>query len=247
VTKLRIRSPGWLLAAALCIAGSPGGVVAAETGRLISRVFLPEDYRGESQMSDVVQTPDGLIYGATLGAVHEFDGSSWRAIPVPTSWIMDLDVDPSGRVYVTGEDEFGLIERDGNGHMHYRSLVGLVPPELRPLGRLWTVWVFDGATYWGTDDAIIRWRDGVLHTWPFPDTDARRALYRGGKNMYLCTTDEGLFRLVDEKWEPVSKDPLLKKLPIGIFDDWREPGVTFSMGNGTLWRLDAEGVGAARS
>jgi signal transduction histidine kinase/DNA-binding response OmpR family regulator len=242
VTTLRFRFPIRLIAASLCLAALPGSACAAETGRLISRVFLPEDYRGESQMSDVVQTPDGLIYGSTLGAVHEFDGSSWRAIPVPTSWIMDLDVDASGRVYVTGEDEFGLIERDAAGHMRYRSLAGLVAAQLRPLGRLWTVYHFDGATYWGTDDVVLRWRDGVMRAWPFPDTDARRALYRGGKHMYLCTTDEGLFRLVDERWEPVSKDPLLKKLPIGIFDDWKESGITFSMGNGTLWTLDASGI-----
>ncbi|HEX2100352.1 MAG TPA: ATP-binding protein [Candidatus Synoicihabitans sp.] len=235
----------WCGTALLCagLAAAPAAAATtAEAGRLMSQMFLPEDYRGETQMSDVVQTPDGLIYGATLGAVHEYDGGSWRSIPVPTSWIMDLDVDAQGRVYVTGEDEFGLLEPDADGHMRYRSLVELVPPELRPLGRLWSVFAFEGAAYWATDDVVIRWRDGLLRTWVFPDTEARRALYRGGQHLYFCTTDTGLFRLAGEEWAPVSVDPQVKKLPIAIFDNWNGAGLTFSLSNGSFWRLDAAGT-----
>lgn len=242
MTLLRLHHVAPLACVGFLIAAGAAHAAAAETGRLMSRVFLPEDYRGESQVSDVVQTPDGLIYGATLGAVHEFDGSAWRAIPIAAGWIMDLDVDAAGRVYVTGDDEFGLLELDDDGHRRYRSLVQHVPAELRPLGRLWTTFAFGDAAYWGSDDVVIRWSDGEMRTWVFPDTEARRALYRGGKYLYLCTTDAGLFRLVGEEWVPVSADPHLKRLPIAILDDWNGAAVTFSTGNGTLWRLDSAGV-----
>ncbi|MBE2213611.1 MAG: response regulator [Opitutaceae bacterium] len=229
--------------AAIGLALSVDHACAAETGRLVSQVFLPEDYRGESQMSDVVQTPDGLIYGATLGAVHEYDGTSWRAIPVPTSWIMDLDVTSEGQVAVTGEDEFGLLEPDARGVMRYRSLVDQVPQDLRPLGRIWTAFAFGGAVYWGTDDVVLRWRDGQMHTWRFPDTEARRSLHRGGKHLYLASTVEGLHRLDGDTWTVISKDDLLLKMPIGMIDDWAAtPGVVFSARDGSLWRLDESGV-----
>jgi len=240
------RFTRWLLAAGLglpAMLATPVAHAATETGRLMSRVFLPEDYRGESQMSDVVQTPDGLIYGATLGAVHEYDGTNWRAIPVPTSWIMDLDVAPDGTVAVTGEDEFGLLEPDARGVMRYRSLVGQVPAGLRPLGRFWTTVVHAGAIYWGTDNLVARWSGGRLHTWSFPDTEARRGLYRGGKHLYLASTVEGLHRLEGDTWAVISTDELVKKLPIGIIDDWADvPGLTFSARDGSLWRLDETGA-----
>ena len=243
IPPIRFPLLRWLLVTGLGFA--PGLIPsnASETGRLMSRVFLPEDYRGESQVSDVVQTPDGLIYGATLGAVHEFDGTSWRAIPVPTSWIMDLDVAPDGTVGVTGEDEFGLLEPDATGVRRYRSLVGHVPAELRPLGRLWTTYAHDGALYWSTNNVVLRWRDGILHAWPFPDNEARRSLYRGGTYLYLASTTEGLHRLDGDRWTVISTDDAVKKMPIGLLDGWADiPDVVFSLRDGSLWRLEATGA-----
>src|SRR5690606_8254666 len=90
-------------------AALPASASASEQGRLLSRAFQPADYQGEIQVADVVQTPDGLIYAANLGAVKEYDGHAWRTIPVPTSWILDLQSTPGGEVLIAGMDVLGFL------------------------------------------------------------------------------------------------------------------------------------------
>ena len=72
-----------------------------EEGRPFIRTYRPTEVGGGTQTWAIVQDRRGVIYVATARAVLEFDGASWRRIPVATSTtVRSLALDPSGRVYV---------------------------------------------------------------------------------------------------------------------------------------------------
>src|SRR5690606_35543985 len=167
VTPPQLRAASLMALGLLFVA--PGLAAINEAGRLLFRDFTPEDYRGEVQVSDVVQTSDGLIYLATLGAIKEYDGLNWRTIPVAASWIMDLCAAEDGRVYIAGVDELGFLEIGPQGRREFRSILEHVPAELKPLGQQWTVVYREGAAFWATNHLVLRWKNGELRTWALGD------------------------------------------------------------------------------
>lgn len=238
VTPPQLRAASLMALGLLFVA--PGLAAINEAGRLLFRDFTPEDYRGEVQVSDVVQTSDGLIYLATLGAIKEYDGLNWRTIPVAASWIMDLCAAEDGRVYIAGVDELGFLEIGPQGRREFRSILEHVPAELKPLGQQWTVVYREGAAFWATNHLVLRWKNGELRTWALGD-EGRNAVYDGGRYIYVSHTERGLFRHEGDEWRLISTEAEAKRLPGLFLDDWGVDGVTFPDREGHLWLVGAGG------
>ena len=61
-------------------------------GRPAVLSFSPRDYDGAHQNWAVVQGKDGMIYAGNGGAgVLQYDGVSWRTIPVPNDTVLPRD------------------------------------------------------------------------------------------------------------------------------------------------------------
>ncbi|MCP5111261.1 MAG: hypothetical protein GY953_10535, partial [bacterium] len=80
----------WLLLPILLVipgAAAPGVQAQSassfdEVGRFYVQSFAPEEYGGHAQNWAVVQDGRGFIYAGNNHGVLEYDGVSWRLIPV---------------------------------------------------------------------------------------------------------------------------------------------------------------------
>ena len=162
-----------------------------EAGRPVITNFLPRDYKRHAQMWNAAQTPDGLLYFANRGAVLEYDGRTWSVIEVPTSFVHGVTLAPDGHLYVTGPDLLGRLEKNARGQFEFRSLIDLVPEEAKPLGPVTRAALHDGAIFFGTGNAVLRWRDGGFRLWKKP-ANGLNALHAIGGKLFLLQPGAGL-------------------------------------------------------
>jgi hypothetical protein len=91
--------------------------------------YKPADYKGGLHNYAFVQGKRGLIYVGNEEMVLEYDGLSWKNIPVKSGVnVYSLAVDTLNRVFVGGNNEFGFLSPDNSGKLKYKSLffIGMV-------------------------------------------------------------------------------------------------------------------------
>lgn len=86
--------------------------------------YLPTETGGSEQNWAIVQDQRGVMYfGNNDKGVLEYDGVSWRSIPISNNSIVrSLAMDSLGTVYVGGVGEFGYLVPDRKGKLGYISL-----------------------------------------------------------------------------------------------------------------------------
>jgi len=235
----RLLPLGLCLLPALPLRG--GAVPSPDEGRLLSQAFLPEDYRGDIQISAVTQTRDGLIYAAALGAIKEYDGRVWRSIATPTAWVLALETSPDGRVWYAANDDIGVLEPGPDGRRRCRSLLDQVPAAAKPLGQAWFCKVRPDGVYWSASTCVLRWRDGAMRVWTFPE-GSDLTLLDSGKALYLAVKDDALYRLDGETWTPLSRDARVARYLLGLFDGWAGKGLMGVDGRGAGWTIAEDGT-----
>ncbi|WP_343882893.1 diguanylate cyclase [Rhodanobacter caeni] len=157
----------WLWASPIHAAPATAGKHASEAGVPLLRNFSPLDYGAAPQNWAVTQDKRGVIYvGNSDDGVLEFDGTRWRRIPVPNqSTVRSLAVDAHGRVYVGCVGEFGYLEPDAHGRMHYVSLLDRIAPAYRSFADVWRVFVTADGIYFGTTSQVFRLRGKHIDVW----------------------------------------------------------------------------------
>ena len=90
-----------LLLLGLCCCAPALADWSREAGGLFLRSFTPKDYQASPQNWAVVEDQRGVMYFGNTECVLEYDGVSWRKIPVSNgSGVRSLATDESGTVYV---------------------------------------------------------------------------------------------------------------------------------------------------
>ena len=79
---------------------------------------------GSEQNWCITQDHRGVVYVGNMDkGILEYDGVEWRVIPVPNdATIHSLVTGDDGVVYAGLENDFGRLEPDGIGKLHFRSL-----------------------------------------------------------------------------------------------------------------------------
>lgn len=101
--------------------------VSAQLNRLghpIIRNYTPEEYGATEQNWSAIQDNRGVLYvGNGENGVLEYDGKTWRKIPIPNnSEVRSLAKDDEGTIYVGAIGEFGYLKPNENGEMQFVSL-----------------------------------------------------------------------------------------------------------------------------
>lgn len=93
------------------------------TDSLIIRNFGTVDFKASPYSYSITEDENGIIYIANENGVLEYDGSSWRIIPIRGfSDVHTVKTSRDGKIYVGGTDEFGFLERDSLNILQYHSL-----------------------------------------------------------------------------------------------------------------------------
>lgn len=87
-----------------------------------------DDFGGNSQIWNVIQSHQGLMYVASFGGILEFDGETWKVIE--PSLIQSFKDDGKGRIYAAGYECMGYLEEASDGAVKYNSLLEKLPKEV---------------------------------------------------------------------------------------------------------------------
>ncbi|MBC7126471.1 MAG: hypothetical protein H5T24_12625, partial [Bacteroidales bacterium] len=95
--------------------------------------YTPEVYGGNEQVWCIAQDDRGVMYfGTNDNGILEYDGKTWRSIPMPENKsVRSLCKGDDGVIYVGSISEFGYLEPDTYGNLNYTSLVNLIPDSIR--------------------------------------------------------------------------------------------------------------------
>ena len=147
----------------ICFVVSSAFAEIKSVGIPFIRSFSKRDYKGGSQNWEMVQSSNGLMYFANNDGVLEFDGNSWRLIPMPNSSVVrSLAVDSLQRVYVGAYNEFGYLEPDSQGKLSYHSLVDLVPEAERNFSEIWQIFPFEEGILFHSFQKILYYKGGEV-------------------------------------------------------------------------------------
>jgi signal transduction histidine kinase/CheY-like chemotaxis protein len=188
--------------------GAEPATAADEAGRPVVRNFQPQDYQGHNQVFHLTEGANGFIYVAVYGQVGEFDGRTWRRIPVSTSWIRCLAADPGGAIHVAATDELGVCRPGPDGSLQFESWLPRLPERLRSPGPVWSVVWHEGAAWYAGSRFVARFRGSDVQVWDFPEP-ARGALVRVNDTLLLRRTGDALYRWDGKGFAPWHREPEL--------------------------------------
>ncbi len=90
--------------------------------------YGPKDYGGDGQNWAVTQDHRGVMYFGNGNGVYEYDGISWRNIPLSNSaTVRSLGVAADGTVYVGGVRDLGYLTADDHGRTKFVSILPDIP------------------------------------------------------------------------------------------------------------------------
>ena len=110
------------------------------------RNYKKTDYQGGTQNWTIDQDKNGNIYFANNNYLLQFDGMSWHKYNLPnSSSVRCLKIDPSGKIFVGGYNEFGYFKANITGKLVYYSLSKLVNENnVKTMDFIWKIHLFDG-------------------------------------------------------------------------------------------------------
>src|SRR3954447_20396799 len=92
------------------------GGFSSDWGSPRLQVFSPKTYNAHPQVWSAVEDSRGVMYFANPDGVLEFDGVTWRRIPIPgDAAVRSVTTDSQGRIAVGAQAEFGILEHDAQG------------------------------------------------------------------------------------------------------------------------------------
>lgn len=121
--------------------------------------FTTKEYEAHPINYDFEQDSNGIIYIANAYRVMEYDGSSFRTIPlVAGKSAISLGKDSNGKIYVGSSSEFGYLEKTEDMRTIYHSLKQLIPgnKEIKEITRIIN---YDNAIYFSTTHRVFRYKN----------------------------------------------------------------------------------------
>ncbi len=111
--------------------------------------YSPKTYQAGEQNWAVVQDHRGVMYFANNDdGVLEYDGVTWRKIPIPNqSIVRSLAINDLGMIYVGAVGDFGYLEPDNIGQLKYNSLIDQIDTTKRNIADVWKIWTIGDYVY----------------------------------------------------------------------------------------------------
>jgi ligand-binding sensor domain-containing protein/DNA-binding CsgD family transcriptional regulator len=162
--------------------------------------YTHTDYNAGAEIFGATQDKNGILYFANNDGLLTFDGSYWKIYPLPNkAAIKSLAIDPSGRIYVGGQDEIGYFFPDKNGVLKFHSLKQLMPVKARQFADIWNVILFNNKVFFRTIECIFEYTGNEIRT--FDTYGGWRLLTRTANQLYAEDRTEGLMMFKNGQWQ----------------------------------------------
>ena len=103
------------------------------------------DYKGGTQNWSIDQDENGNVYFANNSGLIQFDGSTWKTYSLPDNEpIKSLKIDPSGKIFVGGNNEFGCFKPDNKGELKYFSVSKMISKkDIQNINLIWKIHIYN--------------------------------------------------------------------------------------------------------
>ncbi|HEX2974684.1 MAG TPA: SpoIIE family protein phosphatase [Bacteroidales bacterium] len=189
----------------------------------------------EDQSWAICQDRNKIMLFANRKGILSFDGEDWSQYRFPiTPFAMKMN--PSDkRVYIGGENNYGVIDRDLKGIYRYESLSG----DSADLGMITKI-VFSDSLIWFCGERSISchdFRTGNLVK-RFRSEQPLTGMFLSGKNTFINVAGKGLHRVESDTLFPIVTGYLTEKLEILFRLPYNEKMVLLGMSNSKLSLFD---------
>ncbi len=190
--SLRLPLSKWVVLISLC--SLPLKVFAQELQPRLT-VFPPDRYEGHSQVFSAHPLSKGKMAFGTFKHLLIYDGEEMSKVKIgPGKYVLDMDRDYKGRLFVGGIRAMGMLFPDSLGNLTYRSLTPLLPDTLGDLGKIWeVVCTGKGSTYFRTKEQIFHFDGDSIH--PIFPGESFFGLHLAGDELTVQDVNTGIYRI----------------------------------------------------
>ncbi len=181
--------------------------------------YAPTDYNAAEQNWAICEDTRGVIYvGNNDDGVLEFDGNSWKKIPISNgSIVRSLASAEDGTVYVGGIDEFGYLAPDKRGEMHYHTLKNQLDSVI--LEDIYKIYTINNEVYFCEKHEIFKFVDKELST-VYKNTGESFLSFLVGDKIYWGSYDKGLYELTEDTIQYSNGGDFYKNIDIFVMLPW---------------------------
>ncbi len=179
--------------------------LSPEAGSFSFQTYSPKSYGASPQNWTIVQDSRGVLYFGNTDGVLEYDGETWRRIPLDNrSGAPALAVDSKGAVYVGGQGTFGYLRPDSSGTVQFVSLVDRLPKADRQFGDVWSVLPRQEGVYFSSDHHLFLIPpEGPAKIWSSTEGFGRVVFSAFGK-VYISSSANGVLSIENGRLVPCS-------------------------------------------
>ncbi|GAB4132986.1 MAG: hypothetical protein OHK0045_14880 [Raineya sp.] len=160
--------------------------------------FAPKHYQAGGQNFCILQDNRGILYFGNNEGLLEYDGVSWRLIPLPNrSEVHSLAMDETHTIYVGGQKELGYLQADEKGALQYVSLLEKIEEPYRNFGDVWSITPTDKGIYFRTAKALYKWDKKKMKVIALESSTNWG--YWIGKRFFLYLENKGLYELINDE------------------------------------------------
>jgi ligand-binding sensor domain-containing protein len=177
--------------------------------------YTHDDYNAGSEIWDIKQDKNGILYFANDEGLLTFDGSYWKTYPLPNkSAIKSVAIDPAGRIYVGGQDEVGYFFPNDAGILKFHSLKHLLPLKARQFADIWDIVIHNDEVFFRTIECIFELKNNTIRTFDAPG--GWILLSQAGGRLFAHDKAIGLVVFKDSRWQACVQQPTTNLSITGI-------------------------------
>jgi ligand-binding sensor domain-containing protein len=159
--------------------------------------YTRQDYNSSPFNWGVVQDARGIIYVANNYHVMEFDGITWRTMPLPNRTVVrSLAIDTKGVVYVGGQADFGFLRSDEKGEMSFVSLKSRIDAPNTTFADVWRILVTEQGVAFCTSVGIYYLQNDKISFYKLQGSEfSTTSFFYISQRFFICARNRGIFEL----------------------------------------------------
>jgi ligand-binding sensor domain-containing protein len=171
--------------------------------------YSKSDFQAGTQTWDIEQDSRGMMYFANNEGMLTYDGSHWKAYPLPNRTIVRaLAIDSADRIYAGGQGEIGYFAPGPGGNLTYTSLKDKVPASENKFADIWRIEIYKEAVFFQASDRIFEYRNNTIKVY----SNEWQYMKLAGNKLYAQDKRSGLLVFKNQEWLPVNTGQRLDNL-----------------------------------
>lgn len=156
------------------------------------KAFSPENFCA-------AQDERGIMYFGSLANVLQYDGETWRNIPVIETKQVRSIKEHKGKIYVGTYNDFGVLESDEHGELNYVSLCNTLSEDQEDFFDIWTILEVGDDLYFHSQQQIFKFSDNKITALEMPST--AHTAFVHNNSLVARMRGKGLMRYQNGFWK----------------------------------------------